>query len=180
MTHQFTLYTPANAPDMAKPLLEKIQSAYGFIPNLFAYMAEAPRVIDAYLQLSESIAKSSLTPANVQLICWITSIENQCDFCSTAHNAIAGAYGVKQQTIDALLHEKTIEDREDFALVNFTKALVSKRGQLADSDTAAFLNAGFTRQQIVEIVMVVASKILTNYIGHMTRPEINPEILALL
>jgi hypothetical protein len=48
----FTHYTPESAKPEAQVLLNNIQSGYGFIPNLFAYMAEAPVTIEAYLALN--------------------------------------------------------------------------------------------------------------------------------
>lgn len=161
-------------------MLEKIQAAYGFIPNLFAFMAEAPTTIQAYLQLNELIAKSSLTPANAQLCLLVTSIENQCEFCRVAHQAFAKKHGVKPQTLAAVLNQQAIECPTDAALVNFTRAAVNNRGHIADVDVETFINAGFTKQHIMEIMLVITIKTLSNYINHLTKPEINPEILALL
>jgi uncharacterized peroxidase-related enzyme len=180
MSHQFTFYTPANASPEAGVLLGMIQSTYGFIPNLFAYMAEAPSTINAYLHLNELIAKSSLTPASAQLSLWVVSIENQCDFCRVAHQAFAKKLGVKAQTYSAVLNQKAIECTADAALVNFTRAVVQKRGLVADADLLAFLNAGFTKQQVMEVILIVAIKTLSNYINHLTQPEVNPELRALL
>lgn len=180
MSHQFTFYTPANASPEAGVLLEKIQSAYGFIPNLFAYMAETPSTINAYLHLNELIAKSSLTPASAQLSLWVVSIENQCGFCQIAHQAFAKKFGVKAQTYEAVLTKGAIECPKDAALVNFTKALVIKRGHLSEEELNTFLAAGFTKKQIMEVILIVTIKTLSNYINHLTHPPVNPEITALL
>ena len=180
MNHQFTFYTPTNASPEAGALLDKIQSAYGFIPNLFAYMAEAPSTINAYLYLNELIAKSSLTPAQAQLSLWVTSIENDCEFCRIAHQAFAKKCGVKSQTYAAVLNNQTIECATDAALVNFTRAAVNKRGHLTSADLDAFLSAGFSKQQVMEVILVVTIKTLSNYINHLTEPDVNPELLALL
>ena len=180
MNSTFTFYTPANASADAKPLLEKIQSAYGFIPNLFAYMAEAPSTIQAYLTLNELIAASSFSPAQAQLALWVTSIENQCDFCRIAHQAFAKKMGVKPQTFDAVLNQQNIACKEDAALVEITRAIVNKRGHIDEAELNAFLNAGFTKKQFMEVVLIVTIKTLSNYINHVTHPEVNPEVLALL
>lgn len=177
---QFTFYTPENASVESAAILNNIKAAYGFIPNLFAYMAEAPTTLTAYLQLNELIAKSSLTGAEAQLSLWVTSIENDCDFCRVAHQAFAKKFGVLEQTHQAVLTNGLIESKRDAALVAFTKAVVNKRGHLAESDLEAFLAAGFTKQQIMEVILVVTIKTLTNYINHLTNPEVNPEVLALL
>jgi uncharacterized peroxidase-related enzyme len=180
MDSLFNFYSLTNASPEAKPLLEKINASYGFIPNLFAYMAEAPTTIEAYLALNELISKSSLTPQNAQLALWVTSIENQCEFCRIAHQAFAKKFGVKEQTYHAILTGQKIECPTDAALVNFTQAVVNKRGHLTHTDLESFLGAGFNQQQIMEIILVVTIKTLSNYINHLTHPEVNPEVLALL
>ena len=180
MSTDFTFYRPSNSSPEARLLLEKIQSAYGFIPNLFAYMAEAPSTINAYLYLNDLIAKSSLTPAQAQLSLWVTSIENECEFCRIAHQAFAKKFGVKSQTYEAVLNQQAIDCPADAALVDFTRAVVQKRGLLSNTDLSAFLNAGFTKQQIMEVILIVTIKTLSNYINHLTQPEVNPEVLALL
>lgn len=59
----YNFYTIENAPAEAKEMLGKIQQGFGFVPNMFGYMAEAPTTIEAYLSLNEIIAKTSFTPA---------------------------------------------------------------------------------------------------------------------
>lgn len=180
MNSLFHFHTPANTEGPTKDLLEKIHSAYGFIPNLFGYMAEAPATIDAYLYLNDLIGKSSLGAPNAQLCLWVTSIENQCEFCQIAHQAFAKKFGVKAQTYEAVLTNGTIECPKDSALVNFTKALVNKRGHLREEELNTFLAAGFTKKQIMEVILIVTIKTLSNYINHLTHPAVNPEITALL
>lgn len=59
----FTAYTVESAAPEAQKILTNIKAGYGFVPNLFAYMAEAPVTLEAYLTLNQLIGKSSLTPA---------------------------------------------------------------------------------------------------------------------
>lgn len=180
MNSLFTFYTPETANPTAKALLEKIKGSYGFIPNLFAFMAEAPATIEAYLYLNDLIGKSSLGPQHAQLSLWIASIENQCEFCRIAHQAFAKKFGVNDQTYRAVVNQGDIEDPKDAALVNFTRALVNKRGHLNEEEVRAFLSAGFTNQQVMEVILVVTIKTLSNYVNHLTHTEVNPEIQALL
>lgn len=176
----FTNHNINTAPAEAKPLLEAIQKSYGFIPNLFNYMAEAPTTIAAYLALNEQIGKSSLLPVEAQLALLTTSIENDCDFCKTAHLAFAKKFGAKPQTIDALMNKQEVQCPRDAALIKFTQQVVNKRGHLSNEDVDNFLSAGFSKQQIMEVILVVTIKTLSNYINHLTQPEVNPEVLAML
>lgn len=84
----FTPYDLDTAAPEAQKLLQGIQSSYGFVPNLFTYMAEAPVTIEAYLALNQLIGKSSLSPAQAQVALLAVSLENNCDFCTVAHRAL--------------------------------------------------------------------------------------------
>ena len=176
----FTAYTPETASPEAKTLLEGIHSSYGFIPTMFGYMAEAPVTIEAYLTLNQLIAKSSLTPAQAQTALLAVSLENHCDFCAIAHRALGKKAGINPQTVDALLHEKIVEDEKDRALVELAQALVRQQGHLSNEQLEAFYSAGFGRQQVFEVILVVTIKTLSNYSNHLTLPEPNPELLSML
>lgn len=176
----FTAHTPENTSPDAQKLLQGIQSAYGFIPNLFTYMAEAPVTIEAYLALNQLIAKSSLTPAQAQTALLTVSLENKCDFCTLAHRAIGKKSGANPQTFEALINKTEIVDSKDRALVSLTQKVVQQKGWVSDEELQVFLNAGFTKQQVLEVILVVTIKTLSNYINHLTKPEVNPELMAML
>lgn len=176
----FTAYTLDNAKPKAKETLKGINASYGFIPNLFAYMAEAPVTLDAYLALNQLVEKSSLTPTQAQIALLTVSLENECGFCSVAHQAMGKKAGVNAQTIDALLSKSEIEDAQDRALVNLTQTIVRERGWVSDARLEDFFEAGFTKQQVLEVILVVAMKTLSNYTNHLTKPEPNKELLDML
>ncbi len=108
------------------------------------------------------------------------SVENGCDFCVVAHRAIGKMKQTKQQTLDALNENGVIECSQDAALVSFVKAVVKDRGRLSEHKIEAFLSAGFTKQQIFEVMIIVSIKTLSNYINHLTNTEINAELLSLV
>ena len=176
----FNFYTIETASDEAKPILEQIQKGYGFVPNLFAYMAEAPTTLEAYLALNKIIEKTSLTPAQQQVALLAVSVENQCDFCTVAHRAIGKMKQANQQTLDALNTKDSISDSSDAALAKFTQFVVSKRGRLSENIINEFISAGFTKQQVLEVMIIVSIKTLSNYINHLTEPEPNKELLSML
>ena len=49
--HLFHPLTIATAPEASKPVLEKIQKSFGFIPNLMATFANSPAVLKGYLAI---------------------------------------------------------------------------------------------------------------------------------
>ncbi len=176
----FTFHTPQTTDGQNKALLENIQQDYGFIPNLFAYMAEAPTTIEAYLAMNKFIANGSFTPAQQQVALLAASVENGCDFCITAHRAIGKMSKANPQTLDALHNHGKIEDRSDRVLANYVRKVIKQRGYMSDEDMQAFCDAGFNKQQLLEVVLIVSIKTLSNYINHITKPEPNKELLAML
>ena len=174
----FTFHTPENTTGHTRELLEGIRKNYGYIPNLFAYMAEAPTTVEAYLALNDLVARGSLPASQQQVALLAASVENECEFCSVAHCAIGKMKGAHVQTLHALASHSEIADAGDRALVTFTQAVVSQRGRPSEAEIQAFLGAGFTRQQILEVILIVSIKTLSNYINHLTKPEPNQELLA--
>jgi len=161
----------------AARLLASVQTKYGFIPDLFTYMAEAPTVLSAYLELAAIIANSSLSAPQAQIVQLAVSIENKCDFCQTAHIALGKMNNANPQTIDALIHNEPVEDNKDKALVDLALNIVRKRGFLDDSDLQDFFATGFSHQQVLEVILCVTIKTLSNYTNHLTKPVANPELV---
>lgn len=177
---QFTFYTPEIANGEGKALLTSIEKSFGFVPNLFAYMAEAPSTIQAYLAMNEIFEKSSFSPAQQQIVLLAISVENQCEFCTVVHRALGKMNKSNQQTLDALNTNTKINDASDRVLITFTRKMVNQRGHMDQSDIQNFLKTGFNKQQILEIVLAVSIKTLSNYISHLTEPKPNGEFHKML
>ena len=177
---QFTFYTIENSDGEAKALLEEIQQQYGFIPNLYAYMAEAPITIKAYLAMMDLLKQGIFTPPQLQVALLAASVANECDFCTTVHRALGKMSKANQQTLDAIHSGSSVLDSTDQALVSFVQKMVNQRGHLNDEEISAFLDAGFSHQHIMEVTLIVSTKTLSNYINHLTKTESNQELLNML
>jgi len=73
-----------------------------------------------------------------------------------------------------------VSDAKDKAIVEFTLSMVRDRGWAPESDIQQFLAAGYSRQNILEVVLIITINTLSNYCNLLTRPEANPELLAML
>lgn len=176
----FTFHTIENSDGETKATLENIQKAYGFVPNLFGYMAEAPITIDAYMMLNEIVlTKTSFTTGQIQVGLLTASMLNECDFCTTAHRAMAVKFGSNPASIKSLVEGTTIEDKEDKAIADMVTSIIKHRGWVPEEDMTAFFAVGFTKKHFLELQLVVTIKTLSNYINHMTKPEANAELVAM-
>jgi AhpD family alkylhydroperoxidase len=178
--NDFTFHTVANTAGERQDILQNIKKGYGFVPNLFGYMVEAPIAVKAYLQLNELLSQSSLPAAQLQVALLASSVVNNCDFCTVAHRAMGKKSGAAQQSLDALNSGAEIENAEDRAIANIIQLLIKNRGWVEEAQINDFLAAGFTRQHFMELIVVVTIKTLSNYANHVTKPEANPELLTML
>lgn len=176
---EFTLHDTTTAPAEARERLEKAQQAMGFIPNLFAHMAEAPATLEAYQTLDGILAKTSLSPVEREVVLLATSVHNRCHFCVAAHSGRAKQAGMDDGVLEALRAGGTLPDERLDALATFTRAVVHERGWVGDAALQAFIDSGFTREQALEVVLGVALKTLSNYTNHITGTPLNAELSPL-
>lgn len=176
---EFTLHDTTTAPAEARERLEKAQKAMGFIPNLFANMAEAPASLEAYQTLDGIFAKTSLSPVEREVVLLATSVENRCHFCVAAHSGRAKQAGMDEAVLEALRAGGKLSDARLDALATFTRTVVRERGWAGDAAVQAFVDAGFTQGQVLEVVLGVSLKTLSNYTNHIARTPLNTELSSL-
>ena len=95
------------------------------------------------------------------------NVENACHYCVPAHTGIAMSMGVDNGITDALRNQTALPNARLEALRNFTLALVRERGNLDDATVQAFLDAGFTERNILEVILGYSQKVMSNYTNHL-------------
>ncbi len=178
--HDFKFHTPENTSGEAKQILTDVQAKYGFVPNLFAYMAEAPYTIEAYAMLNDLLAKTGLTGAQQQIALLAVSSYNNCDFCRVAHQAFGKMNQANPQTLQAIIENTTIENASDKALVDMVIAIVDSRGWVSDEQLQSFFDDGFDKRNVYDLILIVTIKTLSNYSNHLTKPEANEQLKAMI
>ena len=175
----FTVHTPETAPSASRPLLQGIERAYGFVPNLFAIFAESPAALAGALAMAHAFSQSTLTPAEQQLVALAVSEANDCEFCMAAHSTIAKRVAKADPAlITAVRAREPLPDAKLDALVTFTRKVVEQRGFVADSDVAALFEAGYSRAQLIEVLLGVGMKTFNNYVDHIARVPLNDQFKA--
>jgi len=169
----FTTHTLETAAPEGRELLEQVQQNYGFIPNLIGNMVESPVTAAAYLELGRLMDETSFSAAEQQVILLAVSRYNECAYCVGAHSALALMQEVPADVVESIRNDKPIADAKLEALREFTTRVVNQRGWLSTDDTAQFLAAGYTREQILEVVLGVAMKTISNYTNHIAGTELD-------
>lgn len=168
--------TEEKASAKIKPIYDMLHKKLGRVPNIFLNMGNAPSVLSGYLALNEAASHTALNPKIREQIALIVGQTNQCNYCLSAHSAIAGSLGLKQEEILSARKGKASTPK-DQAILQFAKHMVENKGHMKDTEIAELKNAGVSDEEMLEIVMLVSLNIFTNYFNLLTDPSIDfPEI----
>lgn len=169
-----------HAPRESKPMLEQAQRYFGFVPNLLASLAHSPAALSVYFTANVGFERGTLTPAEQQIVLLTASKENNCPYCSTSHSALARFFtNVPGQAVLAIESGHPVSDPKLNALVVLTRQLVSLRGFVPRETVDLFLAAGYTKDQLLEVLIGVGLKTISNYFDHIAAVEIDPEFYKL-
>ncbi len=61
-------------------------------------------------------------------------------------------------------------------MVRFVRTLVTERGWAPEAEVNRFLEAGFDKSNVFDLILAVSLKTLSNYSNHLSQPELNPEL----
>lgn len=174
----FTTHTIETAPAAAKPVLQSSLKGYGFVPNLYAAMAEAPAILEGYTTLSTIFGKADLTETERQIILMTNNRLNGCKYCMAAHTTLSQMGGVAPEVIEALRNNTAIDDRKLEALRQFAVIINESRGWPTDAEVNAFLAAGYTQQAVLEVILGTALKVMSNYVNHVADTDLDAAFAA--
>ncbi len=163
----FTIHTPDTAPAESKEQLEAAQQRFGQIPNLYGVLAEAPIAVEAYDTLASLLMRSSFTRTERHVVWFTINAYHDCHYCMASHTLLAKGEKVPEDVIETARAVGSYADPKLEALRVFTLNLVENRGWTSPEDLEAFLAAGFTKQNVLETVTVIAHKVLSNYTNHI-------------
>jgi len=169
----FTLHSLESAPDASRASLRAIGEQFGFVPNLMGVLAAAPAALQAYVELAQLFESTSPSPEEKQVVLLTVSFENGCEYCMAAHTLAAKMAGMTPETIEALRIGGPLPDGRLEALRTFTGAVVRQRAVVPDEAVRAFLAAGFKPQQILEVLVGVTQKTLSNYVNHIAETPLD-------
>ena len=167
---------PENASPEGREAMDSAREGMGFAPNLIKVMAHAPPVAEGYLALHEKVSATTLDPMEQQIVLLGASFENGCDYCMAAHTGGLKQAGADDDLVEAARDGETLPDERLDTLLTFTRTVVRERGWVPDEAVQAFRDAGFEEHQILEVVLGVAMKTLSNYTNHVADTPLDDEL----
>ena len=167
------IHTIETAPEESKVLLENSQKAYGYIPNLHGALAEAPGLLKAYQSIHELFVNSSFNNDELTVVWQTINVEHDCHYCVPAHTAIAKSMKVDDEITEALRNRTTLPTEKLQVLHETTLEIVRNRGNIGKEQINTFYKAGFTQRQLLEIILGLSQKVISNYTNHIAETPVD-------
>jgi len=163
------LVTSETASAKAAELLANAKKSLGFVPNMYSAMAHSSGLLETYqLGYQRFREASGFSPVEQEVVFLTISFENACEYCVAAHSVIADAYSkVPKDVTDAIRAGTAISDSKLSVLSSFTRHLLRSRGRPSADDAKAFVAAGYTENQILEVILAIGVKTFSNYANHI-------------
>lgn len=167
----FTVPTAATVSPANQAIFANLQKGLGMVPNLYATLAHSEHALGNYLTLQNG--KSSLNAKEREVINLVVSQVNECAYCLAAHTALGAMVGFTPEQIIAIRKGGAPFDAKLDALARLVKSSAERRGHADPALLDAFFAAGYTDGQLVDTVMVIGDKIITNYLHALTQVPVD-------
>lgn len=158
--------SPAN-----QALFDNLKKGLGMVPNLYATLAHSDTALGTYLTLQN--AKSSLSAKAREVINLVVSQVNGCEYCLAAHTVIGGMVGFTPEQIVEIRRGGAPFDARLHALARLVRSIASERGHADPALLQAFFDAGWTEGNLVDAIVVIGDKTVTNYLHGTTKVPVD-------
>lgn len=146
-------------------IFDTLEKAVGFVPNIYATLATSEYALKNFLDFAN--AKSSLKTKEKEVINLAVSELNQCQYCLSAHTVIAGMNGFTPTQINELRSGAAPFDSKLDALAKLSRNIAENRGATSSTVLEGFFNAGWTKENLMDVINQVGEITITNY-AHKT------------
>lgn len=171
----------AEAPAGLDDIYSFYTTNFGFVPNMAQVMANSPALMRSYVDVQNNLkASAKLSQAEINIVQMAIAVENKCKYCTAGHT-MAGKMFFKTpaEHMQAVRMRQQLNDPKLNALRSFAITLYENKGQVDEQTMKSFLEAGYTREQALDVVACVAAKVMSNFTNSLAKTPIDAPMLPL-
>jgi uncharacterized peroxidase-related enzyme len=171
----FAVPTREQVSENNQAIFDHMKSAFGVVPNLYATFALNDTALGDYLALQNR--KSTLSAKEREIINLVVSQVNDCKYCVPAHTMLAKMNGFNDEQILEIRRVQISFNDKYAALAKFVKETTVNRGRPSENAYDTFFEAGYTKANLVDVMMIIGDKIISNYLHNITQIPVDwPEV----
>ncbi len=156
------LLNPEMTNGEKKEILSQIHAAFGTTPNMFKAIANSTPALKMMWSAFGALGSGKLGAKLGEQIAVAVADLNRCEYCLAAHTALGKGAGLTAEVMGQAQSGRSSDPKTQAALT-FAVKLVKERANVSPDDIAALKKAGYTEEDIAEILAHVALNIFTNY-----------------
>lgn len=160
------------AQGKTKELFNTIERRMGRIPNMIRIMGQSQAVLDAYLHFNEVFAESKTSPKLRSLISALVSEINGCQYTLATALTFGRREGASDEELSAARRAES-SDPKTAAALRFVVQTVRGHGAVPVSDVGELRAAGYSDEEIVELIGLTSLNILRNYFNLIAGTEVD-------
>jgi alkylhydroperoxidase family enzyme len=175
---RFPVHTIESAPEKSKQGLQGLQNKFGFVPNVAATMAESPVLMNAFIGAFMSFHGSAFSESEKQVLLLTNAATLRSPWTVAFHSTMALQEGVPASDVEAIRSHRLPSDCKYAALSGLAKALIERRGQVADADVAAFTAAGYSETQVLDVINGIGISTMAAITGNLAGTPVEERFRA--
>lgn len=148
-------------------IFDNLKKGMGMVPNLYATFALSETALATYLALQN--AKSSVSGKAREVVNLVVSQVNECEYCLAAHTMLGKMHSFSDEQIIEIRHGHASFDAKLDALARLTKGIAQSRGHVDQALVEAFFAAGWTKENLVDAIVIIGDKVVSNYLHSTTK-----------
>lgn len=163
---KFSVPTREQVSPANQEIFDQLEKNLGMVPNIYATYALSDHALGRYMTFANG--KTSLSNKEKEVVNLVTSQVNGCTYCQAAHTAIGKMNGFTDEQILSIRKGDPSFDPKYNALAKLVKAIAEKRGKVDDDTLERFFDAGYTKENLVDVIVGVGEKATTNFLHNVT------------
>ncbi len=174
----FSIYSLETAPPRAEQTAQNVAKKYGSIPNLVGALLEAPEVAQAYVDLGDALKNSAFSAKERHVVWFTINRLHDCRYCMAAHTTMAKGEKIDAAVIEAARGDEDYPNERLNLLKEFTTKMVMNRGWVEPIEVQEFVEAGFSNRHVLDIVLAISHKVISNYTNHLVETPLDDRFSA--
>lgn len=166
----FTVPTKEEVSENNQAIFDNLNKALGFVPNLYATIAYSKNGLERFLAYQN--AKTSLSNKEKEAVNLIVSEVNGCIYCQSAHLVLGKMNGFNDEQLTEIRHGKSSDSKLN-TLVALAADITKNRGNASETNVDAFFAAGYTKENLVDLILQVSDKTAMNYLHNLTKVPVD-------
>ena len=164
MVLAFERLTEENASQRAADLMRTVRAQVGYTPNAHRIFANSTAFYEVYrASLDTFLNATSLSETERNIVLLSASLYHECGYCVAAHSSFARRTGVESEIIEDLRLGNPLSNPRLQALRATVESLLRADGRLSLAEKQSFFDAGYTPQNLLDVILGVSIKTMSNY-----------------